>query len=377
MIPFAPPNIGKEEILAVKKVLESGWLAHGPKTKEFETEFAKYIGTKRAVSLNSCTAALHLALQSAGIGKGDEVIVPSFTMVASANAILHAGAKPVLVDIDYASGNLDLGKVKEAISEKTKAIMPVHFAGLSCGMGKIMDLAQKYNLTVVEDSAEAIGAEFKGRKTGTFGIGCFSFYPTKNMTTGEGGMVTTDSDKIAEAILTMRGHGINKGALEREREKKPWLRIQTMLGYNYRLTDFQSAIGLIQLKKLDKMNNLRREHARYLNQRLKSLREIEIPVEPKGYRHVYQLYTLRVRGINRDEFVIGLRKKGVCASVHFDPPVHLNPFYKEKFGYREGEFPVTERLAKSIVSLPMHPQLSRKELNTIISTVKEVIKDVK
>ena len=377
MIPFSLPDIGQEEILAVKKVLESGWLAHGPKTEEFETEFARYVATRRAISLNSCTAALHLAFQSVGIGKGDEVIMPAFTMVASANAILHAGAKPVLVDIDYATGNLDPEKVREAIGEKTKAIMPVHFGGLSCRMDEIMDIAQKYNLTVVEDSAEAIGAEFKGRKTGTFGIGCFSFYPTKNMTTGEGGMVTTNSNRIADAILTMRGHGISKGARQREKEEKPWLRIQTMLGYNYRLTDFQAAMGLVQLRKLDKMNNLRRKHAQYLNQELESLEEVEIPVEPKGYEHVYQMYTIKVQGINRDEFVIGLRKKGVCASVHFDPPVHLSPFYKERFSYREGEFPMTEKLAKSIVSLPMYPQLLRKELDTIVSTVKEVIKDVK
>lgn len=377
MIPFSPPNIGQEEILAVKKVLESGWLTHGPKTEKFEVEFAKYIGTKRAISLNSCTAALHLALQSAGIGKGDEVIVPTFTMVASANAVLHAGAKPVLVDIDYTTGNLDPEKAKAVVNERTKAIMPVHFGGLSCRMDEIMDFAQEYNLIVIEDSAEAIGAEFKGKKTGTFGIGCFSFYPTKNMTTGEGGMVTTDNDRIADTILTMRGHGISKGAREREKEEKPWLRIQTMLGYNYRLTDFQAAIGLIQLRKLDKMNNLRRKHAQYLNQGLDSLQEVETPVVPEEYRHVYQLYSLRVKSIDRDDFVISLRKKGVCASVHFDPPVHLNPFYREKFGYQGGEYPAAEKLAKSIVSLPLYPQLSRKELDTVISTVREVMKDVK
>ncbi len=373
MIPLCRPAVDEQEINAVKEVLESGWLAHGPRNKEFESELAKYVGTKRAVTVNSCTSALHLAIQGSGIEQGDEVIVPSFTIGASANPILYVGAKPVFVDVDFQTCNIDPEKIEEAITDKTKAIMPIHYAGLSCDMGRIMEIAQKHNLIIVEDSAETIGATFDGKKTGSFGIGCFSFYATKNLTTGEGGALTTDSDELAQKVLTMRGHGISKGAFERGKERKPWTRIQTMVGYNYRMTDFQAAMGLVQLRKLDKMNESRRKHAKYLTKRLSSIDGIETPVEPKKHKHVYQMYTIKVDG-DRDKFVLKLREKGVEASVHFDPPVHLNTFFMDRLGFKGGEFPVTEKLSKQIATLPMFPQLTKEELDTIVNCVEEAKK---
>lgn len=369
MIPLALPNIGEEEIHLVREVLESGWLAHGPKSKEFEENFARYIGTKEAVSLNSCTSALHLAIQAHGL-KG-EVIVPSFTFVASANSIITAGCEPVLVDVDYDTRNLDPTKIRKKITDKTVAVMPVHYAGQSCNMGEIMEIAEKHDLVVIEDSAEAIGAEFNGKKTGSFGTGCFSFFPTKNITTGEGGMLTTNDKELAEKIRTYRGHGISSSTWSREREMKPWLRVAILPGYNFRLCDVLAAIGIIQLKKLDKMNALRIKHAKYLDKRL-DFEGVKTPIELDKCKHVYQMYTITV-DVDRTDFVFELRERGIGASVHFDPPVHLNPYYME-LGYRRGDFPVTEKLADTIVTLPMYPQLTKDQLEKIVSTVEESLK---
>ena len=371
-IPLCKPFINEKEIELVKEVLESGWLAHGPKNKEFEELFSKYIGAKKAVSVNSCTSALHLSVEALSIT--GEVIVPSFTFVASANSIVTGGAKPVFCEVDYDTCNMDPKSVKKAITPKTQAIMPVHFAGQSCKMGEIIEIAQKHNLKVIEDSAETIGGTFNGKKTGSFGdIGCFSFYPTKNITTGEGGMVTLNDEELAKKLSALKAHGILSSTYEREKENKPWLRAATYAGYNFRLCDVLAAIGIAQMGKLDEMNDLRRKHARYLSKNLCNIIQIDIPVELKECKHVYQMYTLKVKGIDRTKFIVKLREKGIGASVHFDPPVHTQPFYKNS----RWNLPVTEKVAKSIVTLPMFPSLTREELDYIIDCVDYTIKELK
>lgn len=370
-IPLCIPNIDEKELMAVAEVLKSGWLTAGPKNIEFEGEFAKYIGIKRAVTLNSCTSALQLALEILAI-KG-EIILPSFTFIASANAVVKAGAIPVFADIDYDTCNIDPQDIIRKITPRTEAIMPVHFAGQVCCMDKIMEIAQKHNLKVIEDSAETIGGTYKERKTGAFGIGCFSFFPTKNMTTGEGGMLTTNDDEIADRVKAIAGHGISKGTYKREKEHKPWFREASFPGYNYRMSNLLAAIGVEQLKKLDAMNNRRRENAAYLNKKL-SFDEIVLPVEAENCKHVYQMYTIKLKDVNREKFIMGLREEGIAASVHFTPPVHLQDYYAKTYKYQRGDLPVTERVADTIVTLPMYPQLTRKELDYMVTSIGIVLK---
>jgi perosamine synthetase len=372
VIPLCIPNIGEEEINRVKEVLRSGWLAHGPLNKELEEKFAEYIRVEHAVALNSCTSALQLAIQALDL-KG-EIIVPSFTFVASANAIVTAGCKPVFAEIDYDTCNIDPSKIEEKITKKTVGIMPVHFAGQSCKMDEIMEIAEKHDLVVIEDSAECIGGTYKGKKTGTFGIGCFSFFPTKNITTGEGGMLTTNDGDLAERVNIYKGHGISSTTWSREKEKKPWIRVAILPGYNYRMSDVLAAIGVEQLKKLDKMNELRRKYARYLNKALKDFEEIETPVESKECTHVYQMYTIKLKeGIDRAKFISALREAGIGVSVHFDPPVHLQPHYMKTYGYTRGDFPITEKVAESIITLPMYPQLTMNDLENIVSSIENLL----
>jgi len=366
-IPLSKPYLNKKELKAVEQVLNSGWLTHGPKNQEFEEKFAEYIGTKYAVSLNSCASALFAVIKALEIT--EEIILPSFTFVASANAIVTAGAKPVFADIDYQTNNIDPQDIERKITKKTQAIMPVHFAGQSCQMDKIIALAKKYKLWVIEDSAEAIGAEFKNKKTGSFGIGCFSFFPTKNMTTGEGGMVTTNDKKLVQKIKTLAGHGISKPTNQRIKTKKPWYRVATLAGYNFRMSNILAAIGVEQLKKIEKMNSLRRKHAAYLNKKLQHLKQIDVPIEMPNARHVYQMYTIKLKEGNRDILVKKLKEKGIEASVHFDPPVHLQPYYK-KYGYQKNDLPVTEKVAQSIITLPLYPQMTKKDLDYIIYHLK-------
>jgi perosamine synthetase len=372
VIPLCIPNIGDEEIKRVGKVLRSGWLAHGPQNKELEEKFAEYIGVEHAVALNSCTSALQLAIQALDL-RG-EIIVPSFTFVASANAIVTAGCEPVFAEIDYDTCNIDPSKIEEKITEKTVGIMPVHFAGQSCKMDEITEIAEKHELVVIEDSAECIGGEYKGKKTGAFGIGCFSFFPTNNITPGEGGMLTTDDGDLAEKVNIYKGHGISSTTWSRERDKKPWIRAAILPGYNYRMSDVLAAIGVEQLKKLDVMNELRRKHARYLNKELGNFEDIETPEELKECRHVYQMYTIKLRkSIDRTEFISKMRELGIGVSVHFDPPVHLQPYYVETFGYKNGDFPVTEDVSERIITLPMYPQLKKEQLDEMVSSIHTVL----
>lgn len=369
-IPLCIPYLGEEEIVLVKEVLNSGWLAHGPKNKEFEERFAEYIGTQYAVSLNSCTSALQLSIIANDL-KG-EIIVPSFTFVASANAIVTADCKPVFADIEFDSCNINPEKIREKITNKTVAIMPVHFAGQSCKMDELMEIAQKNDLVVIEDSAEALGAEFNNKKTGSFGIGCFSFYPTKNITTGEGGLVTTDSEEIANRIKALRGHGIETSTFEREKVKAPWIRAATYAGYNYRLSDILAALGVAQMKKINEMNSKRIENSKYLSELLKDVEDIELPIEMKKCKHVYQMYAIKVDAKKRDDFVNKLRAREIGASVHFYPAVHEQPYYKS---YDSKNLEITEEVSRRIITLPMYPQLKKEEIEYIADSVKEILEE--
>ncbi|MFH1978384.1 MAG: DegT/DnrJ/EryC1/StrS family aminotransferase [Candidatus Aenigmatarchaeota archaeon] len=366
MIPLGKVEIDENEIDAVKDVLNSGWLAHGPKTKEFEKMFAEYIGTKHAISVNSCASALHLAIECLGI-KGD-IILPSFTFVASANTIVTAGSNPVFVDIEKDTCNINPHEIEKKITDKTKAIMPVHFAGHPCDMKHITEIAEKNNLVVIEDSAECIGGEFNGKRTGSSGIGCFSFYPTKNITTGEGGMITTNDDDFAQKLKTLKAHGISSTAYEREREERPWLRAAVEAGYNFRMCDINAVIGIEQMKKIDEFNKKRIESSNYLTSKLDE-NKLEVPTIREGCKHVFQMYTIKLNpSINRSHFVKHLREEGIQASVHFDPPVHLQPYYANR-GWKKGDFPVTEDVAEHIVTLPMFPSIKREDLDRIAQVI--------
>lgn len=365
---LAKPYVNDEAIKKVVEVLRSGWLSHGSKVKEFEDSFAQYIGVKHAISFNSCTSALQLAIQALGI-KG-EIIVPSFTFVASANSIVTSGAKPVFIDIEYGTCNMDASLLEAMIGKDTEAIMPVHFGGQSCDMAQISRIAAKHKLALIEDSAETIGGTFKSKKTGSFGVGCFSFFPTKNITTAEGGMITTNDSRLAGKVSALRAHGIIK-----DKAKPSWAREAHFPGYNYRLNNVLAAIGVEQMKILDSLNEKRRSLACIYNGRLKDLRTVVLPVEAKDRAHVYQMYTIKlgIKSISRDSIVKKLNERSIEASVHFDPPVHEQMFYNSK-KFRRGALPVTERVSKSIISLPMHPGLEPKDIDTVCDNLIEILK---
>ena len=367
-VPLCIPNIGKEEEKAVIEVLKSKWLVHGPKNDEFEKMLADCVGVKYAASVNSCASALFLALKALGV-KG-EVILPSFTFAASANVIEQAGCKPVFADIDGKTLNIDPKRMEKAITRKTVAVMPVHVGGLPADMKIIMKIAKRHKLAVIEDSAETIGGEAYGKTAGSFGIGCFSFFPTKNITTGEGGMLTTNEEKIFSLAKIWAAHGISKSTHGREKAGGG-ARSAVVPGYNMRLSNLLAAIGVEQMKKLKKMNEARRKNAKYLSRGLKSL-PITLPYEPKGFKHVYQMYIIQVAPEKRDALLSHLKSREIGATVFSDPPVHLQDYYARKYGrLYKGRLPVTEKAAKSNIILPMYPSMGKKEMDWVIKSVKE------
>ena len=364
-----------EEINAATEVIKSGRYVKGPNVKGFEQEFANFVGSKHAVAVQSGTAALIAALLAAGIKHGDEVITTAHTFMATGNAILIAGGKPVFADVEDDSMNIDPAQIKKAVTTKTKAIMPVHLYGQTVDMDPILELADEKNLKVIEDAAQAVGAKYKGDSCGTFGdIGCFSFYPTKNITTGEGGMLTTNNDGVAEKAKALKAHGIVSTAFERERKERPWLRQAEVAGYNFRLCDVLAAIGVAQMKKVDRMNDERRAIAKKYDRAFAGIDALDLPVEAEKCRHVYQMYTVKVgKQIDRQAFVGKLRESGVQASVHFDPPVHLQPYYR-KTGWKKSELRVTESVAEKIVTLPIYAGMGREQSDCVVSAVENALK---
>ncbi len=350
-------RIQKELKFAVNTVLDSHHFVLGIKGRKLESEFVKKIGTRFAVSLASGTDALHLSLLALGIGPGDEVITTPFTFFASAGAISRTGAKPVFVDIDPKTFNMDPAKIESAINRKTKAILPVHLFGLSCDMNAIMKIARQYSLFVIEDAAQAFGAECDGRQAGSFGTtGCFSFYPTKNLGgAGDGGMLTTASSKIAEKVRLLRDHGSRKKYYHE------------LISTNSRLDEIQAAVLLVKLKYLHRWNALRNEYAVSYNKSLSDL-PVQTPKIPKGYKHTFHLYSIVTK--KRDALVSHLKKAGIGSGVYYPLPLHLQPCYRS-LGYQRGDFPISERVARQIISLPMYPGLSAKAIQAVTQSMKE------
>lgn len=354
-IKLVQPYFGSEEPEAAAQVMRSFMIAQGPRVKEFERAFADYIGTRHAVATSSGTTALHLALLSAGIKQGDEVITTPFTFVATTNAILHCGARPVFVDIENGTLNMDSSLLEESISGSTKAILPVHIFGQPADMNGISAVARKHGLKVIEDAAQAHGATVGNRKAGSIGdAGCFSFYATKNITTGEGGIITTNDDGIAEAASSLRNHG--------QKAKNQ----HTAVGWNSRMTDMQAAIGLVQLKKLDAINRKRAENAKYLTEGLSG--HVDTPQAVEGTVPVWHLYTIRTK--KRNEVVKALQNAGIECGIYYPIPVYRQEAFA-KMGLN-GSLPIVEGVCKEVVSIPVHPALSRADLDEIIGTIRKV-----
>ena len=364
-IPLCRPSIGEEEIKSVVEVIKSGWMAHGTKNREFEEQFQAYLGVKHAITMNSCTSALHLAVEGLGI-KG-EVIVPSFTFVASVNAILLSGARPVLVDIEEETRNISPVQIERAITDKTEAIMVVHYAGLPASMPKIIEIAQQNNLRIIEDSAECLGGSYNNNQAGSYDIGCFSFFPTKNITTGEGGMFTTNDDELANRIRALCAHGIDSTTLKREKETRPWIRVASGFGYNFRMSNLSAAIGVEQMKKIESLNDRRRQLAELYLRQLQHIPSIQFQQVQEGFVHSWQMFTILVPEALRDRLIHYLRSHGVGASVHFDPPIHEQSVYRN---IKQGEtLETTRKVAKSLITLPLFPSMESDEVDMICKLI--------
>lgn len=370
-IPFGSAVIDQEEIEQASKVLRSGWLAQGPNVERFEEEFSKYVGTKYAVAVSSCTAALHISMMSLGIGIGDEVIVPAQTHVATAHCALYVGANPVFADVGPRTYNIDPKSITERITDKTKAINLVHFAGLPCEMDEILDMAKTHNLMVIEDCAHALGAKFKGKSVGALGnTGCFSFYPIKQITTCEGGMLTTNDESVAKKARLLRAFGIDQSAWKR---KKSGVYDVPVLGYNYRMTDVEAAIGLAQLKKAEPMLEKRIKNAAFLTKLLSGLKGVKLPYIPDYMRHTYFFYQLRLTEeshVSRDQLIEELKKNGIGCSVYYATPVHLMSLYREKLGYKKGDMPESEKVAMETVALPIHPLVDENDIERMAKIIR-------
>jgi dTDP-4-amino-4,6-dideoxygalactose transaminase len=382
-IPFSLPSIGEEEINEVVATLRSGWLTTGPRTAQFEREFAAYVGAPHVLAVNSATAGLHLALAALKIGPGDEVITTPLTFCATINVIRHVGATPVLADVGP-DGNLDPASVADRITSRTRALIPVHLAGVPCEMAALWSLARRHRLYVVEDAAHAVGSHYRGvpigggnPAAGTYSDAvAFSFYATKNMTTGEGGMVTTHSEALAESMRILCLHGISKDAWNRYSDRGSWYYEVLTVGFKYNLSDIQSAVGLHQLRKVERFIATRTRYAEMYQRALAAVTELELPSAPAGGRHAWHLYMLRLNlemlEINRAEFIQALRRKNIGASVHFIP-IPLHPFFAEDAKRPENHCPEALRLYPRLVSLPLYPAMTEEQVEYVAASVKEIV----
>lgn len=378
-LPFALPDIGEEEISEVAHALRSGWITTGPKTRQFETDFSDFIGGQvQSIAVNSATAGLHLALEAIGISPGDEVITTTHTFTATAEVIRYLGAHPVLVDINPDTLNIDPARIETAITPRTKAIIPVHFAGLACDMDAILKLAQQHKLKVVEDAAHALPTIAGGRMVGTFDSDAtvYSFYATKTIATGEGGMVVTRNPKIAARCRTMRLHGINRDVFNRYTSDKPsWFYEVVAPGFKYNLTDIASSIGIHQLKKAWRFQQRRAEMADRYNAELSGL-PLTLPPQPvDGDTHAWHLYVIRLNAdvaVSRDDFIAEMARHGIGCSVHFIP-LHLHPYWRDTYRLKPEDFPHSLAVFQQSVSLPIYTKMTDDDQSRVIATIKGIL----
>jgi perosamine synthetase len=378
-VPFHRAMVGEEEAQAVAEVVRSGWLTMGPKTIQFEQEFAGYVFAKHAIAVSSCTAALHLALEAVGVKAGDEVLVPTNTFTATGETVAYLGARPVLVDIEPTTLNISVADAQRKISTRTKAIIPVHLAGQPCDLDEITAFAGNNGVRVIEDAAHALPSRYRNKMVGSISeMTAFSFYATKTLTTGEGGMITTDNDSVAERIKIMRLHGIGRDAWKRYSREGSWFYEVLDAGFKYNLTDIAAALGLAQLARCDEMTSQRQRIARLYTEAFSGSAELETPRVHNDRESSWHLYVLRLNldriRLSRNEFVEALRKMGISASVHFIP-LHLHPYYQSRYGYKLGDLPVAEREYERYFSLPIFPGMSDEEIDAVISSVRTLVNE--
>lgn len=381
-IPFHKPYITEDEISEVIDSLKSGWLTTGPKCFNFEKAFSEYVGCNYAIAVNSCTAALHLALEAIGVKKGDAVITTPMTFAATAEVIRYFDAKPIFVDIEPDTMNIDVLKLETTIESytmkgrKPKVIIPVHFAGHPCDMDSIIKIAGSHNMNVIEDAAHVLPAKYNNRMIGTIGdITCFSFYATKNIATGEGGMAVTDNPEWAERMRIMSLHGISKDAWKRYTAEGNWYYEIIAPGYKYNMTDMAAALGIAQLRKADFFQKRREDIATQYNNAFKNLPQIETPTTKNDVQHSWHLYVIKLNleqlTIDRNQFIDKLKSRGIGTSVHFIP-LHIHPYYRDTYGYKPEDFPVAHETFKRIITLPIYPKMTDQDVQAVIEEVSEV-----
>ncbi len=378
IIPFHQANVGEQEAQAAANVVLSGWLTMGPRTIEFEQKFASYIGAKHAIGVSSCTAGLHLALDAIGLKQGDEVLVPTTTFTATAEVVAYFKAKPVLVDVDAETLCMDPADAERRITKHTRAVIPVHYAGQPCDMEAIQDMARRHGLRIIEDAAHSLPASYHGVRVGAISeLTAFSFYATKTLTTGEGGMVTTNNDDLATRMRMMRLHGIGRDAWKRYSAEGSWFYEVLDAGYKYNLTDIQSAIGIVQLAKCDRMGAARAEIATRYTEEFAKERALQVPTIRENCDSAWHLYVLRLNleeiSITRSEMIEKLRERGIGTSVHFIP-LHMHPYYRNAYGYLAEDFPVASKQYQRYISLPIFPGMTSAQVDYVIENVLEIIR---
>jgi dTDP-4-amino-4,6-dideoxygalactose transaminase len=377
-LPLCTPFIGDEEKAEVIAALESGWLSTGPRVKRFEQEVGAYLGADQSVGLSSCTAGLHVALVAAGIGPGDEVITSPITFASTANVILHVGATPVFADVRPDTYNISVEAISAKITPRTRAIIPVHYAGQPCDMDEIMELSRKHSLLVIEDAAHGIGSKYKERfiGSGKDRVAVFSFYATKTMTTCEGGLLATGLSELADKVRILSLHGITHDAWKRYSASGQWFYEVLYAGYKYNMTDVEAALGLCQLPRLEGFIQQREEICRKYDRAFGSTQELVTPKVVEGVRHSRYIYPLLINPdrlrIDRAEFIDALRAENIGTSVHFIP-VHLHPYYRDRFGYKRGDYPTAESVYDRLISLPLFPHMKDKDVNDVITAVRRIV----
>lgn len=375
---FALPDLDGEEMREIQEALESGWVTTGPKVRKFEAEFARGVGARHGIAVNSCTAAMHLALEAVGVRRGDDVVTTPYTFAATAEVIRYFDARPVFVDIDPASMNIDPALIAGALTPKTKAIIPVHLGGLPADIDAIRDVAVPRGIPVIEDAAHTFPAAYKGRPVGSLSeFTAFSFYATKTITTGEGGMITTDNDEWADRCRIMSLHGISKDAWKRYTAEGNWYYEIVAPGYKYNMTDVAAAMGLAQLRKAVGMRDRRKAISERFSAAFRAIPEIQLPHDRADCEHAWHLYMIRLNldmlSIDRARFMSALREKGIGASVHFIP-LHIHPYYRDQFGFAPDAFPVTYREYMREISLPIYSRMSDEDVQRVIDAVVDIVR---